>query len=325
MALSNNNMNNIFGKEKESGTGYAGGEGGTSGGEGGFYIDDYNSGNDYSSGWWTGYPYGGGYGGGGKSAAEVQAETQAQIKNTAGNYGKRGSDMSDLGQESLNNIRDQINQNLALYNQTRRNNMKQIEWQPQEQKKQSSLSSLRGRMGNTAYGSGLTDLDEGFSRVDDMSDVQLINAYKQNENAARDNWFQANEDLISDYIDQMVAIKDEFSKLYSQYWATQSNANPQLASEENIGRSARGETSSFGEGTDYYELPGAAGVTPTEALRALFVAPQRASAVNPYTFDYLRPATTEAPGRTGNTGSVARSTAANPVFFDNLSAYRRQV
>ena len=278
------------------------------------------------------YPWGyGGYGGfgssgGGKTPEEIQKETQAQIDNTAGNFGNRGKDLSELGQMNLGNIKDQIAQNTALYNANRRQANRQVEWQPNQQRQQSVLGALKDKMGNAIYGSGFVDLMEGLARVDDMNDVSLINAWTQSDNSLFDNWFQSNEDLISDYVEQVTAIKDEFSKLYSQYWSTISNINPLLAAANNIAKSAKGESSSVGEGTDAYTLPGALNLLPTEELQKMFEIPERASAINPYTRNYVRPdrdVTTY--NSLSNTGTRNQSTAANRGFLDNLNVYQRRV
>ena len=272
------------------------------------------------------YYYGGGGGYSGPSAEDIQKQTQAQINNTAGNYNKRGKDMSENAEAGFDNIKQQISQNNAMLGQVRRNNMMQTEWQPQQQKEQSTLMALRNRMGNAAWGSSLVDLAEGMGRVDDMADIQLINTYKQNENNAYNDWFQANESLIADYADQVNMTKDEFSKLYSQYWQAMSNLNPELATEENINKSLNGEESSFGEGTDAYTLPGATGILPSDALKELFKIPDRASAKNDKTYNYIRPNK----GETSYTvnpwgGNANRHTAANSAFNDNLNAFRVRV
>lgn len=293
--------------------------------DGGLQNDNYNPGDSGPVSWGGyGYGYGGGGGGGGKSAEEAQEETQAQIDNTAANYDKRGTDLGKQAEQNLGSLKTQLSQNQALYDANRRQAMQQVEWQPNQQKEQSTLETLRNRMGNSAYGSGLVDVMEGLARVDDMNDVQLINAWKQNSNAAYDNWFQANEDLIADYVEQVSAIQDEYSKLYSQYWSTLSNINPLLASKENIEKSSRGEESEHGEDTDHYTLPGAPGILASEALRELYTIPERASAVNPYTKDYVRPDRAVASANAiRDTGQADRSMAANQGYLDNLGVYRR--
>jgi len=311
-----------------AGSGSGGSAGSTDqGGAGGLLPGSrYGNNNNLSYGYGYGYGYGGGGGGGGKSAEEAQEETQAQINNTAANYGKRGEDLSKQGVQNLDSLKTQISQNKALYDNTRRQNMMQVDWQPNQQKEQSTLKTLRDRMGNAAYGSGLVDIVEGLARVDDMNDVQLINAYKQTSNQAYDNWFQANEDLIADYVEQVTAIQDEFSKLYAQYWSTLSNINPLLASAENIEKSTRGEESEHGEGTDYFKLPGATGLLASEALKELYKIPERASAINPYTKDYVRPDRDVSKINTmQNTGTRQTQTAANKGYIDNLGVYRRRV
>ena len=286
------------------------------------YGDDNSSGGGGGGYSW----FGGGYGSSGKTPEQAQQETQAQIGNTAGNYMARAGDLSDLGAQNLQSIFDQSSQNTSLFNQTRRQNMRQVEWQPNQQKEQSTLQALRNRMGNAAYGSSTVDIMEGLGRVDDMNDVNLINAWKQNEDTAYSNWFQANEDLIADYIDQMTAIEDEFSKLRSQYWSTMSNINPLLATEENLKKSAAGESVTVGEGTDAYTLPKGIKLEPSEALQALLRTPERTSAVNPRTRDYLRPDRAVTAARAiGNTGTRNQSTAANRGYLDNLNVYQRRV
>ena len=272
--------------------------------------------------------YGGlGYGySSGKTPGEIQEETQAQIGNTAANYGGRGKDMSRFGEKILKNIQDQMNANNDLYANSSRNLMRQTEWQPNQQREQSTLMALRNRMGNAAWGSSLVDLAEGLGRVDDMADVQLINTWKQNEDDLYNNWYQAYNDLISDYIDQSVSIEDEFSKLFSQYASTMSNLNPLLATYDAIKRSTQGESSSHGEGTDYYELPAIEGLTPTEALKALLEAPNRPSARNAKTYEYIRPDKGETSYNVNEkAGNANRHTAANKAFNDNLNAYRVRI
>ena len=168
-----------------------------------------------------------------------QKKTQAQLDNTAGNYAQRKKDLDKESEAQLGNINQQIEANNALLKQQNVQNQRNIAWQPNQQKEQSTMMAMRNRMGNAAYGSGIVDLMEGMGRVDDMNDVELINTYKQNSDNAYNNWFQANESLISDYNDQVTSINDEYSKLYSQYWSTMSNINPELATKENLDKAAK--------------------------------------------------------------------------------------
>ena len=206
-----------------------------------------------------GYGGGGGRGGGGGGAEKIQA----QLNNTGGNYekrlgdinqnveGRKGdldkitkdrlADMDKTAQDQLNNIKQQQQANAASLSTNRRNIMQGIDWQPNQQKEQSTLMALRNRMGNSAYGSGIQDLAEGMARVDDMNDYQLISAWKQNENNAYANWYQAEQGLIGDYNEHVAQINDEISKLYSQYWSTMSNSDPLLATKENIEAAQTGD------------------------------------------------------------------------------------
>lgn len=243
------------------------------------YYPTYGGGGGYSRS-------GGGGGGGGASAKDAQQKTQAQLNNTGGNYQQRANDLAKntkgragdisgiakdrLGemdknaQAQLNNIQQSMASNSAALAENRRNIMQNVGWQPNQQKQQSMLMALRNRMGNAALGSGIQDLAEGLQRVDDMNDTELINTWKQNENAAYSNWYQANESLVNDYNDQIAAINeqfsqfgadyrdqmsklkadynDEMSKLYSQYWSTMSNINPELATKQNLQKAAKNAT-----------------------------------------------------------------------------------
>lgn len=231
--------------------------------------------------------YGGGGssggGGGGSAASSEQKKTQAQLTNTGKNYAKRAgelgkitqkraddlndiankrqADMDKNAQAQLANINQSMQANNAALTENRRNIMQNVQWQPNQQKQQSTLMALRNRMGNAAYGSSIQDLAEGMQRVDDMNDVELINTWKQNENNAYSNWYQANESLVNDYNDQIASINeqksqfaadyadqmsklradfsDEMSKLYSQYWSTMSNINPELATAANLKKAAK--------------------------------------------------------------------------------------
>jgi len=242
----------------------------------------------------TGGTTGGSGGGGGSKSSKggsgsndddkkQQKKTQAQLNNTGGNYQKRKNDidkitkgrkndlektatqrkadMDKIAKQQLGNIKQQQEANDAALATNQRNIMQQVSWQPNQQKEQSTLMALRNRMGNAAYGSGIQDLAEGMGRVDDMNDVELINTWKQNENAAYSNWFQANQSLIGDYNDQIASIEDEYSQfaadysdqmsklnrdyqdevsqLYSQYWSTMSNVNPELATASNLKKAAQ--------------------------------------------------------------------------------------
>ena len=364
-----------------------------------------NTPSSYPSGGGGGGGYGGrsyskGGGGGGSGSKDQQKKTQAQINNTAGNYATRKKDLDKLGQQQLNNINQQIKANNALLKQQNKQIQQNIQWQPNQQREQSTLMNMRNRMGNTAYGSGVRDLMEGMGRVDDMNDVELIQTYKQNSDNAYNNWFQANESLVSDYNDQVTSIQDEYSKLFSQYWSTLSNINPQLATKTNLLKSSKqvsnvakaqanvdkakqalakankdlkkvpkkntalvtatlgGKTLStltnkaaqakvdaakkalanankklaaakkpavsVGKGTDKYTLPNIT-LDPSSSLSKMLKAKSSASAKNPATAAYIRPAKarTRLGGDSGANGNFNRADDANSGFYDNLRGFPR--
>lgn len=266
---------------------------------------------------WSGYPWGYGGGGGGYSGPDP-AQVQKQIDNLIANANKRGGDLGDLVADNLDSIKKQIQQNQDLYKKTQRDNMLQLEWQPQQQRQQSTLMALRNRMGNAAWGSSLVDLAEGMGRVDDMADNQLINTYKQNENSAFNDWLQADTALKSDYSDIVNQYRDEMSKLQSQTQSSLSNYDADAGSLSNIEAISRGDSVTT-DGDESYTLNGAPNLTPRDFEKQEF-----SEAKNPATYDMIRkPDKQETNYNVNqNAGNANRSTAANNAFNDNLSAFR---
>ena len=94
-------------------------------------------------------------------------------------------------------------------------------------------------MGNAAYGSGIVDLMEGMSRVDDMNDSQNIDTYKQNMKNAYNNWFQANTDLVGDYNEAISDAEQKMGDWFNQYQAALNNIDPTLARTKNIDKASK--------------------------------------------------------------------------------------
>ena len=192
---------------------------------------------------------------------DITKNTKGRMRDFKGIIKGRAKEMSEIGADQLKNIQKQRTANNKALEQNRRNIMKSVQWQPNQQKEQSMLMALRNRMGNAAYGSGIQDLLEGMQRIDDMNDVELIDAWRQNENNAYENWRQAEQGLIADYDDQVASILDEFSQFnadsndnlskmkwdyndeissgYAQYATSLSNIDPLLASRNNIRKAAK--------------------------------------------------------------------------------------
>lgn len=271
--------------------------------------------------------YGSGYGAysTGKSPEEVQKETQAQINNLGANSAARAGDLNTIAKDSLDTINTQIQNNQDSYNYGLQQANMISAWQPNQQREQSTYRALRNRMGNAAYGANLADLNEGMARVDDMNDVELINTYKENISGLWDNYRNALTSLQSDYADQVNAIRDEFSKLSSQYWSSMSNINPLLATQENMTKAQNGEKISVGSGTDAYTLPNV-DLRPSPELRELMVRLEAPNAFNPLTGNYIRPdrAVSEA-NRIGNTGKANKASIAHREFGNEMDAYKRRV
>lgn len=267
---------------------------------------------DGNSNPWNGLSYGGG------SSGPDPAQIQKQIDNLIANANKRGGDLGDLVADNLDSIKQQIQQNEDLYKKVQRDNMLQLEWQPQQQRQQSTLMALRNRMGNAAWGSSLVDLAEGMGRVDDMADNQLINTYKQNENSAFNDWLQADTALKADYRDMVNQYRDEMSKLQSQTQSSLSNYDADAGSLSNLEAISRGDSVTT-DGDESYTLNGAPNLTPREFDKQEF-----SDTKNPATYDMIRkPDKQETNYNVNqNAGNANRSTAANNAFNDNLSAFR---
>ena len=221
------------GLSKSSGKGDPGlTKGGTTGGS------TPSGGNGGYGGGGGGRSYSRGGGGGGTSKKE-QKKLQATINNLGNIYGNKKNQLEKDTDASLNNINQKRSANDATLKQQNAQIMKSVEWQPQQQKEQSTLTSLRDRMGNSAYGSAIVDLQEGMHRVDDMADVQLINTWKQNSDNAYNNWYQADSELVGDYNEAIADAKSKMSDLMNQYQAALNNVNPLAASKKNITKASK--------------------------------------------------------------------------------------
>lgn len=185
-----------------------------------------------------GTSYSGGGGSGGGSGTDPKT-TQATINVTQDMAKQKKGQLDDKAKDKFNAIKktEKAN-NKALAEQNRRINL-DIEWQPQQQKEQSTMMALRSRMGNSAYGSATQDLVEGMQRVDDMADVELINTYKQNMNNAYDDWYQAHTSIINDYNELATNMQDKYDDLQNQTWASLASIDPKLASKKNMAKSKK--------------------------------------------------------------------------------------
>jgi len=195
------------------------------------------SGSGGSSGGDSGGSWGGGYGGGGGGYTVTYAKEKepidtedidAQLANAASALGKQNKSIGDSGKKALDNIQQQRKANAQQLLMKQNQIARDTEWQPNQQKEQSVLNNLRRTMGNAAYGSGILDLQEGLKRFDDMADVELINTWKENQDEAYNNWYQANSDLISDYNEQAMRTQSAFDEAYNNYLSNIANINSKL-------------------------------------------------------------------------------------------------
>lgn len=197
-----------------------------------------------SGGGGGGYGGGGGgggrrRGGGGSSGVDPKEKLQATVDNLGDIYGRKKKDLEGQTKNALNVIKDKQKANNAALLQQQTQIKKNSDWQPNQQKEQSTLMALRNRMGNAAYGSGLVDLTEGIGRVDDMADVQLINTYKNNMDDAYSNWFQANTELVGDYNSALDEADQKMSDLLNQYQAALNNVSPLAAKTATMNKAAK--------------------------------------------------------------------------------------
>ena len=282
---------------------------------------------------------GGGYGGGGGSYTvsyekpkEDIDDINAQLANAGNMLDRELPIITQTGKDSLNNIQNQRKANnlqLLMKNaQISRNS----EWQPNQQKEQSVLSNMRRVMGNAAYGSGMQDLQEGMSRFDDMADVELINTWKENQDNAYNNWYQANSDLINDYNEQVIKTRSAFDEAYNNYLSNIANINAELGKKAYAAKNGGKITQDIDDGTLTVDLRKDNAKTSNGMDALLKLLTNQASSNNPNipdtggAIDYIRPdnAVSQRVAK-GNGGVVNISAGAFiPTPNRNLPGYNYQ-
>lgn len=272
-----------------------------------------------------GYPYWGSSGGyGGKSAEEQQEEKQAVIGNLVTMTGKRLADMAANSMASMKPILSSYDENKNSF--LRNSQLASIltEWQPNQQREQSTYRAIRNRMSNGAYGSDLANLNEGMARIDDMNDVELINTSKENSSQIYDSFRNAAIQLANDAAEQANAINEEYSKAQASFWSTLNNIDPLLA-EEAMKDKNKGKSVTVGSGTDKYTLPEISFEQPDD-LKALMVKLDIPNAFDPRTGQYIRPdRAVNAANKIGNTGKANKASIAHREFGNEMDAYKRRV
>ena len=238
---------------------------------------------------------GGGSGGGGytvKSSVTPAEEINAQLENAKSIYGREVDSANKAAKDALDNIQKQRTANAQQLLMKKNQLARQSEWQPNQQKEQSTYANLRRTMGNAAYGSGLTDLNEGMSRYDDMADVQLINTFKENQNNAYNSWYQANADLINDYNEQVIRAQNTLDTAYNNYLANIAGIDARLG-QQAYGKGNAGGDISRKEDDQTYKTSVRAKDTSINNLLKMLI--NQASANNPNIpdtaglVDYIRP------------------------------------
>jgi len=155
-------------------------------------------------------------------------DVNAQLENAGNSYNNEIDRITKADKAARGNIQDQRKANAKQLLMKKNQINRKSDWQPNQQKEQSTYAALRRTMGNAAYGSGLADLNEGMRRYDDMQDKELIETWKDNQNNAYNNWYQANADLIADYNTQVAKTNDDFAAAYDNYMGNIANINSQL-------------------------------------------------------------------------------------------------
>lgn len=238
--------------------------------------------------------------------------------------GKRLADMGANSKASMEPILSSYNENKNAF--LRNSQLASIltEWQPNQQREQSTYRAIRNRMSNGAYGSDLANLNEGMARIDDMNDVELINTDKENFSQIYDNFRNAAIQLANDAAEQANAINEEYSKAQASFWSTLNNIDPLLA-EEAMKDKNKGKSVTVGSGTDKYTLPEISFEQPDD-LKALMVKLDIPNAFDPRTGQYIRPdrAVNEA-NKIGNTGKANKASIAHREFGNEMDAYKRRV
>jgi hypothetical protein len=173
------------------------------------------------------------------SSSDPQKDKQLAMDTTGENFAREKAAIEKQTKDNLNDIQRQRKANDALLKQTNADIMTQVNWQPAQQKEQSTFAALRNRMGNAAYGSGIQDLVEGMRRVDDMNDAELIGTYKANMSDAYKNWYQAESDLIADYNDKASQAEYNMTDLRNRYSAALNNIKPGAGLAKNVNKASK--------------------------------------------------------------------------------------
>jgi len=152
-----------------------GGSGGSSGSG-----DDSGSGGGGGGGGWGSGGYGGGSGGADAAAGNLNAIANFN-QDIAKEKAKQGYDILGDSMKAANGLKKE---NLTQVDRTANAN-----WYKQLQNLQHVYASIRHRMGNMAYGSGIMDTLEPFKTADDQMDVDVLNAMRNNAFDAYANWY----------------------------------------------------------------------------------------------------------------------------------------
>lgn len=147
----------------------------------------------------------------------VRSAARQEMKGNTTLAANRQNDIVQGIRENLDEIKRGINANKAMLKTNQAQIMRGVDYQSNVQREQSMFANLRNTMGNSLRGSAASDLLSGMQRIDDMNDVSNINAWKQSDDQAYNNWWQANEALTSEYNKQLTSSKDTLSNFNYQY------------------------------------------------------------------------------------------------------------
>ena len=203
-------------------------------GETGLNTDGGEGSSDDLGGYSGGYGGGGsGDGGGGSSqgpsddqknaAKSLEAITSFNAGTIAGK-GQAGMEAFDIADKNAAKQRNiQLEQN---------NKMANREWFKRQQDLQSTLKSLRSKMGNAYYGSAALDLADDLARVDDQGDVEILGNLEDNNNQAYQNYYETILENINSRNELAMNTEASLRELFGDYAAQLNNIHPKLASGE---------------------------------------------------------------------------------------------
>jgi len=173
--------------------------------------------------------YGSG-GGGSSSPTEKQRQAQANLGSITG-YNAETTKNDDKNANDVYDVADEQSKNLQ-YVQTVQNKQNATnDWYTQQQKEQSTLNQLVDAMGNGMNSSNAYDIADLIARYDDMSDVEVLNNMRKNQQSIDDSYYEAIMGNNNSRNEKAAQTEKNLRELYADYVAQSNNIDPELAAD----------------------------------------------------------------------------------------------